>query len=60
MDGGNYAGIPAACFAHDRGDGVGGDDNDDDKDDNKDDYSINVKIFFYYVSECFDMSWSIG
>lgn len=46
MDGGNYAGIPAACFAHDRGDGVGGDDNDDDKDDNKDDDSINVKVFF--------------
>ena len=56
MDGGNYAGIPAACFAHDRGDGVGGDDNDDDKDDD----SINVKVFFHYVSECFVMGWSIG
>ena len=52
MDGGNYAGIPAACFAHDRGDGVGGDDNDDDKDDD----SINVKVFFIMslnVLSCF-------
>ena len=31
--GGNYAGIPAACFADDRGGGGGGDEYDDDEHD---------------------------
>ena len=31
--GGNYAGIPAACFADDRGGGGGSDEHDDDEHD---------------------------